>query len=192
MRQEIHLLQVRTQQLVNAVLTTLTDKHLNDFREFWKAQLRVTDKADQFWDWEMKNRVYLSDANYEAYAIECEQVTQGLMMIETIGHRSWYEPHRRLIYVSSLATAPWNRPSVQRPVAYRLVGSTLLEFAKYRSEELGYGGLVGLHSLPGAEDFYRRMQMIECGPDEEKENLIYFEWYRRKRSEFDDWEVLAE
>jgi hypothetical protein len=37
--------------------------------------------------------------------------------------------------------------------------------AQLRSEELGYGGLVGLHSLPGAEAFYRKMGMIDGGAD---------------------------
>lgn len=55
----------------------------------------------------------------------------------------------------------------------------MLQFARFRSEELGYGGLVGVHSLLGAEKFYLRMGMIDGGIDAEKENLRYFEWYRR-------------
>ena len=59
------------------------------------------------------------------------------------------------------------------------MGGALLRFARFRSEELDYGGLVGLHSLPTAEMFYRKMGMIDGGVDAEKENLTYFEWYRR-------------
>ena len=59
------------------------------------------------------------------------------------------------------------------------MGSALLRFARFRSEELGYGGLVGLHSLPAAQMFYRKMGMIDGGADAEKENLTYFEWYRQ-------------
>jgi hypothetical protein len=64
----------------------------------------------------------------------------------------------------------------------------LLEFAQYRSQTLGYGGLVGLHSLPGAEAFYRQAGFIECGADPEKENLIYFEFYRREPPSEDNWQ----
>lgn len=174
MRLYIQLLRVQDSQLVDAALVTMTDRHLDNFETFWKARLRVSEEEDRFWDWEMKNRVYLSSANYEAYAIDCEQIAQGLMLLETSAHRSWCEPQRKIVYVHSLATAPWNRPSIQNPVMYRLVGSTLLEFARFRSEELGYGGLIGLHALSRAEAFYRRMNMIDCGADEEKENMTYF------------------
>jgi glycine/D-amino acid oxidase-like deaminating enzyme len=115
-------------------------------------------------------------------------MTQGLMLIETLGNRSWFEPHRRVVYLHSLATAPWNRPSIQDPPRYRLVGTMLLRFARQLSEALGYGGLVGLHALPEAEDFYRRMSLIDCGLDAKKENLTYFEWYQRQTSEGEDWQ----
>jgi hypothetical protein len=175
--------------LVEAVLVTLSNQHLHDFEHVWKAQLRASTDDDRFWDWELKHRIYLSDSNYEGYAIECDHLTQGMMLIETQQHRSWFAPHRRLVYVHSLATAPWNRPRLPNP-RYRAVGGTLLDFARYRSEALGYGGLVGTHALPDAEDFYRRMNMSDCGADEERENLVYFEWYRSAESEFefDDWD----
>ncbi|UBF27475.1 GNAT family N-acetyltransferase [Kovacikia minuta CCNUW1] len=171
---------------MEGILTKLSQKHLDDFETFWKARLQCSTQEDQFWNWELKNRVYLSEAIYEGYAIECEGITQGLMLLATGGHRSRFEPDRRIVYVHSLATAPWNRPSLQAPITYRLVGSVMLRFAQYRSEELGYGGLVGLHALQEAEAFYQRMNMINCGADEAKENLTYFEWYKRRESVFDE------
>ena len=54
---------------------------------------------------------------------------------------------------------------------------------------MGYDGLVGLHALPGAEEFYRRMGMIDCGADDMKENLTYFEWYRRRPSLLDELDL---
>jgi hypothetical protein len=74
-------------------------------------------------------------------------------------------------------------------VAFRAIGRTLLQFARFRSEELGYDGLVGLHALPGAEGFYRTMGMIDCGADETKENLTYFEWYCRRASLLDELDL---
>ena len=184
MRQAIQLLRVRDNQLADAELLPLTDKHLDDFERLWKARLRASSEADQYWDWVTKNRIYMSSDNFEAYAIECDQVTQGLMLIEVRFHRSQVNPNRRVVYVQSLATAPWNRPSIQTPPDYRTVESTLLRFAQHRSFELGYGGLVGLHALPEAEAFYERMGMMDCGEDPDMDDLTYFEWYRRReRSE---------
>jgi hypothetical protein len=74
-------------------------------------------------------------------------------------------------------------PSIQNPPQYRLVGSTFLEFAQYRSLELGYGGIVGLHSLPGAEAFYDQAGFINCGADSEKEDLVYFECSAQEQDE---------
>jgi len=63
---------------------------------------------------------------------------------------------------------------------------------QFRSEELGYGGLVGLHSLPNAEKFYRKMGMLEGGTDAAKENLTYFEWYRRRPSLLEEMGIEIE
>jgi hypothetical protein len=173
---------------IEALLVGLTDKNLTDVARHWKLRLEGTQEEDQFWDWEQKHRVYTRHAQYEGYAIECGGMTQGLMLIAIAGYRSWVEPQRRLVYIHSIATAPWNRTRLQDPVEYRLVGTTLLEFARFRSDELGYGGLVGLHALPGVEGFYRRLGFMDCGMDEEKENLAYFEWYQRQSTESIEWE----
>ena len=103
--------------------------------------------------------------------------SSGMILLATRGYRSWVEPQRRVIYVEALATAPWNRSQLQVP-QYRLVGGTLMEFARYRSEAIGYGGLVALHSFPGAEGFYTQLGLLNCGADPDYDNLVYFEWYR--------------
>jgi hypothetical protein len=178
---EVQLIRVRDAASIVGLLVPLTIKHLNDFRAVWREQLRTSADEDQYWDWEQKQRIYLAGGVgiYEGYAIECEQLTQGMMILQVRGYRSQIEPNRRLVYVHSLATAPWNRLSNPDLNGFRAVGGALLRFARFRSEELDYGGLVGLHSLPSAEMFYRKMGMIDGGSDAEKENLTYFEWYRR-------------
>lgn len=192
--ESVQLLRVRDRQPVEAWLRSLNQKHLGDFKQFWKPLLMASSTVDQFWDWEFKARTYGTRLGAEQYAIECEGMTQGLMLLETLGHRSWVEVSRRIVYVRSLATAPWNRPPLKKPPDYRLVGTVLLQFARYRSEELDYGGLVGLHALPGAEGFYRASGMMDCGADEDEDNLVYFEHYRRRSSpntdeELDAWDL---
>ncbi|MEP0873982.1 hypothetical protein NDA01_30215 [Trichocoleus desertorum AS-A10] len=98
------------------------------------------------------------------------------MWLETQWHRSQLPQRDRLIYVEALAVAPWNRRLLENPPYLQGVGRTLLLWARQRSLELGYGGRVGLHALPGSEGFYRRNQMAEYGPDSDKEGLIYFEY----------------
>jgi hypothetical protein len=178
---EVPLIRVSNAASVIGLLVTLTTKHLDDFRAVWREQLRTSTDEDRYWDWEQKQRIYLTDSAgiYEGYAIECEGLTQGMMILQVRGYRSQVESNRRLVYVHSLATAPWNRLSNPDSNGFRAVGSALLQFARFRSEELEYGGLVGLHSLPAAEMFYRKMGMIDGGADAEKENLTYFEWYRQ-------------
>lgn len=172
----IQLWQVKEKQMIDGVLEPLTHRHLNDFKILWLPQLKATVEEDAHWDWVKKHRFYETYPNYEKYAIACAQATQGMMLLETAEHYSCIDPDQRLVYVDYLATAPWNRPNLQHSPTYRLVGSTLLEFARYRSEQIGYRGYVGLHALPRAQAFYTRMGMLDYGKDPRKQFLHYFEW----------------
>lgn len=116
------------------------------------------------------------DDRFETYAIESEELTQGLLWLETQWHRSWVNRDWRIVYVEALASAPWNRSILDDPPFFRGIGTALLLFARRRSYELGYGGRVGLHALPDAEGFYDRRNMMDYGPDPDKENLRYFEY----------------
>lgn len=178
MQRTIKLLRVADDQVVDAVLTNLSQTHLSDFEAMWKHRLNSSTEEDYHWDWVRKSSLTDSILSYEKYAIECEQITQGMMMIETDWHRSRIEPGKNIIYVDFVATAPWNRPSIQSPPQYRGVGSALLRFARLRSVALEYGGRVSLHALSEAETFYKKQGMMNFGTDPDKENLVYFEWNR--------------
>ena len=96
---------------------------------------------------------------------------------KTQWHRSLgYRKRFPLVYVEYLASAPWNRRLLEDPPYLIGVGRALVLFARQRSVELGYGGRVGLHALPGAEAFYRRYSMPDYGSDPDKEGLVYFEY----------------
>jgi len=181
---DVQLIRVGDQAAVPAELIALNAKHLEDFRRHWKERLRISSDEDQYWDWERKQRMYLAGGEglYEGYAIECEGMTQGMMILQSEGYRSQVEPNRPIVYIHALATAPWNRITNPDPNGFRAVGRILFKFAQYRSEELGYGGLVGLYALPRSEAFYRKMGMLDGGTDAERGDLTYFEWYRRRPS----------
>lgn len=84
----VKLLRVKDDIAVDAKLLTLTDKHLDDFETFWKSRLQASDEEDGHWDWVNKNEFTLLSSDYEKYAVECEQITQGLMMLETSNYYS--------------------------------------------------------------------------------------------------------
>jgi len=174
---------VQDQQVVNAVLTEVTEKHLDDAENLWEPLLQGSGQDDEYWNWVSKSRRSQLLPGDELYAVECEGITQGLMMIDVLKKRCQIESQfrQRLVYVCALATAPWNRPAVATFPLYKGVGGNLIDFAVTRSQEMGYQGRIGLHALPGALGFYRRLRigLLNCGPDtEEPDNLVYFETLR--------------
>lgn len=179
----VELIRGQDNSIVEADLVELTQKHVNDHANKWKEQLKLHGQSDKFWDWEFKLEFVINrQVNREGYAIEYEDETQGLLLIETQMHGSRLEEGKRLVYVDGIATAPWNRAYIQRPPKLKGVGTAFLAFARTRSLELGYEGRVGLHSLPGAEEFYDNQGMIDVGEDEDYDDLIYFEYGVRRSS----------
>jgi hypothetical protein len=182
LRFDVQLIRGEGGQSVPAQLVSMTERHLDDYEFSWKPGFKRAKVENTLTDWDWKQRVFVARGAAEGYAIECENMTQGLMILRVKGWRSYFDSDRRIVYVSRLATAPWNRVDIQRPVAFKLVGSTLLKFAAFHSQYLGYGGLVGVHSLPEAEMFYQKLEMADCGLDKAFENLRYFEWYHPRLS----------
>jgi hypothetical protein len=178
----VSLVRGHDQQSVEARLLDLQPRHVADFQSLWQAQLRQFSQADKYWDWAFKEQLAIRDVNYKGYAVECEGRTHGLMMLETQWHSSQFYPGQRLVYVAALSVAPWNRLPIQNPPQFKTVGSALLSFSRLRSVELGYGGRVGLHALPGATGFYEHKNMMRLDPDPDdridadEELLTYFEY----------------
>lgn len=180
MKQTIQLVN-GTNDIVNGLLCSMEFRHLNDYCEVWKQFLSATNQPDQDWPWDYKLRQAQQEERFEAYAIEVDDFTQGLLFLETQWHRSGLTQRYPLVYVQAIASAPWNRIELEYPPYFFGVGRALLLFARQRSEQLGYQGRVGLHALPGSEGFYRRINMLDYGPDPDKEGLIYFEYSTTQR-----------
>ena len=174
------IFRVADQVFVPAEIKKFSQKSLDDFDTFWGSQIQSELQDEVYWNWLNKNRLYISRGNYEAYVIEneSERITQGMMLIETQNHRSKVDRRKRLVYVETIETAPWNRLNSQPAPQFKRVGTVLLRFAEWRSQQLDYDGIVGLHSLPESEVFYRNQNMMDCGKDPAKDNLTYFEWYK--------------
>lgn len=86
-RQRAELLQ-SNQQWVEVYICDMQTRHLTDFNTLWRSMLEDLQAEDTFWDWARKKRLALSDDRYEAYAVEFQDLTQGLMWIETQWHSS--------------------------------------------------------------------------------------------------------
>jgi hypothetical protein len=181
LQENVKLLRVSDNQVVDAVILELSGKHIADFETFWKPRLKSSREEDSHWDW-VNKYLLTTTPNYERYALECAQIAQGLTILELDCSRSRLESGKSLVYLDYLSTAPWNRPSIQNPPSCKGVGTILFNFVISRSIDLEYKGRVGLHALPGAENFYIKQNMISFGRDPEKQNLAYFELSRDEAS----------
>lgn len=138
---------------------------------------------DAHWEWGKKALAAISDPFlFDVFVLECGGGTQAMMIVSKGGENcfSRHSEHERssIVYVDLLATAPWNRPVLVADPVYKGAGRVMIATAVSLSLEEEMGGRIGLHSLPGAEEFYRDvMNMTDLGIDQEGEHkgLRYFE-----------------
>jgi GNAT superfamily N-acetyltransferase len=163
-------------RFVRGKICSLSQGHLDDIINFWRPMLAAMSQEDAFWDWALKKRLSLVNQGHEAYAIEHEDLAQGLLWIETLRHRSHFYSEHRLVYIEALTSAPWNRRLINPDPYFQGIGTLLLQFTRQRSLTLGYGGRVGLHALPGSESFYESRNMMSGGSDPDYDDMMYFEY----------------
>src|ERR1700722_4679147 len=131
----------------------------------------------EHWHWDWSKKADLLDLlAYRCMGIECEGHMQGLMMASTIAGKTRLGPQgKAILYIEYIESAPWNLKDLVEDPKYSGVGIALLEAAIEFSEEEGFGGRIGLHSLPQSEEFYRKY-MTDMGQDpDHPEGLRYFE-----------------
>jgi Acetyltransferase (GNAT) family len=172
---------VQTGEPIEAQLVSLDLSHIADYEQHWLPLLNASQAEDvQAFDWRVKRAWAVATTGREAYAILVDGRVQGMILIEVARHRSRSESRGRLVYVESLAVAPWNRRSLGRLRLFKGVGKALLLYARQRSFELGYRGAVGLESLSGSVGFYERLGLMRLDPElddivNEADDLPYFE-----------------
>ncbi|BAZ18595.1 hypothetical protein NIES4071_104800 (plasmid) [Calothrix sp. NIES-4071] len=176
MSKNIYLNRGADNSTVEATIMNLATKHVEDFENQWVGLLTQYKQEDKLWDLMIKLRMVSRYDNYEGYAVEYKNQTEGLLVIETTMHGSQITRRKRLVYIYYIATAPLNRKVIQNPPKLRGVGTALLLFTRERSLELGYEGRVGLHSFPDSKKFYDNRGMYDLGTDEDYDELVYFEY----------------
>ncbi len=133
------------------------------------------------WDWRAKHAETLGLHAYQFFAVECDNETQGLMLLDTgsatltLRSRIPEQKGKPLVYVKYIETAPWNSRMYVPEARYKLVGNVLLFTAIQASLELEWAGRIGLHALPQSESWYRMHGMTDLGIDLNVEKLRYFE-----------------
>lgn len=158
---------------------------LQSIEEHWTpmfdAAAEENRPEDAHWEWAAKALQALDNPlSYELFGIEADDRTQGMMLAIKGGLKCFSRhpehPRAPMVYIDFLATAPWNRLGMVEIPTYKGVGRILFMAAVSLSLEEEAAGRIGLHSLPGAEEFYRsRMNMTDMGKDAAYHNLRYFE-----------------
>lgn len=130
---------------------------------------------DGHWDWRLKCTI-APGTQRQAYGLLNGDQVEAAMMLAA-GHQTRLGIAREpLVYVDYLATAPWNRATIQHPERFRRMGVMLLGTAVEISRLQGLEGRCGLHALPSAEGFYQRVGMRDLGIDPAYYDLHYFEF----------------
>ncbi len=113
---------------------------------------------------------------FRGFSVVAQGITQGLAQVDlTKSAREPSQAGKPLVYLDYVEVAPWNRPEFGRPPRLRGVGSALITAAVALSEDEGFKGRIGLHSLPQADAFYSKIGMTDLGQDAAYQNLRYFE-----------------
>jgi hypothetical protein len=165
---EVFLRDGTTGELVSASLyDSILPRHLDHHEQHW--QPLIADQAMQHghWDWRAKIESCSGQLRFQSFAIECAQMTQGLMIVNTVKRcRLPSQFDKRLVYIEYLEAAPWNRSWSRSGSSYKGVGTVLIAAAIQLSQEQANRGRIGLHSLPQADTFYRNQcGMTDLGPD---------------------------
>jgi hypothetical protein len=129
------------------------------------------------WHWEAKVADSARLLSCPTLAIECEGETQGLMLLRSDGNFSQLpsEKGKPLVYVTYLATAPWNLAAIVEKPRFGGIGTVMLSAAVQFSLDVEFKGRIGLHSLPQSEGFYECHGLQDLGVDPDKEHLKYYE-----------------
>ena len=143
------------------------------------------------WNWAGKSVLMVlrhRPHDYRVFGLRVGQEWQGAMLTlknENVAKLDSVKG-QPLIYVDFLESAPWNWtvPAINQVRRYGKVGPVLLRFAVEQSIAEGFGGRLGLHALDQAEGFYTGIGMTPLGPDEDKDDLAYFEFTEQSASSF--------
>ncbi len=171
----------------------VVDRHARDFERHWRpvfdahieqiqrtggdiaAAVALRNLQDAHWEWGRKAHLIEGRLDWQSFAVEADGATQGLMFVKTQGFaREPSQKGKPLVLIELLATAPWNRPTLAATPRFKGIGRLLLAAAISLSMHEEFGGRIGLHALPQADEWYRvNCGMTDLGMDDN--HMRYFE-----------------
>jgi hypothetical protein len=138
-----------------------------------KEILASISTEDIHWDW-FKKAVNCSTDEYEWFHLYADGKPQAACLIYH-PEASALEPGD-IFYVKFVAVAPWNRPCDLRPREFRGLGEIILRAAqRFAVKELKLRPGFCLHSLPKAEIFYTKLNMVKVDGREDAQSLPFYE-----------------
>jgi hypothetical protein len=157
--------------IISGLLTEMPEI-ANDNQKFYNT-IRINNLEDWHWSWTTKALHCKSD-EYKWFFLVAQDRIQAICII--------YHPKEsalssdKIFYIDYIAAAFWNRNRPGYKRMFSNLGKIMIAHSiKYATKELGYRPGFCLHSLPGAESFYRTLGMTDLGIDDSKESLRFFE-----------------
>jgi hypothetical protein len=178
----VWLIDTKTAAYVEAALVPIAKEHVDQARiawgnEFQKRQ-RLSRYDEDFMVWTrgiMSPSSLISESVPKGYVIICCDQIQGIIVFDDALQPSRRQSGTNLLYITYLATAPWNRKHGDETGLFRHVGRVLVAEAVRESVQLGCPGRIGLHSYWTASPFYEKLRFDDLGPDAARRGMNYFE-----------------
>jgi GNAT superfamily N-acetyltransferase len=157
------------------IIHPLTPRHLSQLAA-WRPILERHREEDASWDWSaiLAEHLTTGGRTFESFGIVCRGKLQGAMLLGQ-GERTSRASGRPIVYVEYIATAPWNRSTIEAQSRFKGAGTELLAAAVEWSRHMQCEGALGLHSKPRALGFYGRQGFRDLGPDARELGLHYLE-----------------
>lgn len=163
----IHLVEVVDERLRQSFLGWIhgVERFCSD-----NASSKPGDDPTHAWNWEQfcENALQSQDSKLAFLCLSGSNL-EGCMILEIMksGSANFRCPY---LLVEYLEAAPWNRsPPAAAGRGLKGVGTALMNAAIAVSHGLGYGGRIGLHSLPSACTFYENYGMERRGEEEDSD-----------------------
>lgn len=174
-RQDRVILEVKTKSIADA----------DERRRLFNSSLEIAGVPDGHWDWRSKMDSMGPELAHASFFVGGESCVESIMECHLLHFaREPSQVSQPIVYVKHVAVAPWNRTQIQNPRRLEKLGDLMMATAVSLSQDDGFGGRVGLHSLVQAEGFYQRCGMSDLGPDEHYNGLRYFEFTNEQATAF--------